>query len=361
MKKLIIFILSFVLLWACFDFQTAAADGQYLTVHYTDEGEALQDVRFHIYRLGDVNGNKIIPDSVFSFYSVDFDISTAEKQSSLAHTLSAYILRDDIIPLSSDTTDIYGNADFDSFGFESGAYIVMADKHRQSDCTYFCEPVIVVLPYGEEDRVTLNPKFVSVPDDTETISVSYRVLKSWLDENGEKRPVEIEVELLRDGEIYDTVVLDEENNWRYQWDNLSVFYHWTVTEKRVEGGYVVSLSQYGKILLLTNSVYESYGEKPDVPEETTTAPTQTTNLEEATKPGETTNPEETTKLGETTQPTKPTQTTKPGTTEPDDTEKEPQLPQTGSLRWPVPYLALIGVFLLIVGYAKYRKSEFADE
>lgn len=328
MKKWIIFILSFVLLTVCYNFETNAADGQYLTVNYTSEGEKLQGARFHIYRLGDVKGNEIIPDSVFSPYSVNYDISTAEKQISLALTLSAYILRDDIIPLSSDTTDINGIADFDSFSFQKGAYIVMADKHRQNDCTYFCEPSIVILPYGEDERVALNPKFVSVSDDTETISVSYKVLKSWLDENGEKRPVEIEVELLRDGEIYDTVVLDQENNWRYQWDNLSVFYHWTVTEKRVEGGYVVSLSQYEKTLVLTNSVYGSYGEKPTVPDEITTAPSETS---------------------------------KPGISVPDDTEKDPELPVTGLLRWPVPYLALIGVFLFIVGYAKYRKSEFADE
>ncbi len=327
MKKLIIFVLSFVFLSASYYFETNAADGQYLTINYTCAGEGLQGAEFYIYRLGDVNGNKIVPDSAFSSYSVDYDISTAEKQSSLALTLSAYILRDDIVPLSSDKTDISGIANFDSLSFNEGAYIVMADKHHQEDSTYFCEPSIVILPYGEEDRVTIKPKFVCVPDDTESVSVSYKVLKSWLDENGEKRPVEIEVELLRDGEIYDTVVLDEENNWRYQWDNLSVFYHWTVTEKRVEGGYVVSLSQYEKTLLLTNSSYKEYGE-PAVPDETTTAPTE------------------------------PTQ---PDTTVPDDTEKEPELPVTGVLRWPVPYLALLGAFLLIVGYAKYKKSEFADE
>ncbi len=345
MKKLIVCIICVVLMTAFCPFETVAADSQQLTVNYEGENEKLQGAQFYVYRLGDVSGNRIIPDSAFGAYSVDYDISTAEKQSSLAATISAYILRDDITPLSSDITDANGIADFDSFGFKKGAYIVMADKHRQNDCTYFCEPAVVVLPYGEDERVTLNPKYVFVPDDTETVSVSYKVLKSWVeDDGGARRPVEIEVELLRDGEIYDTVVLNEGNNWRYKWENLSVFYHWTVTEKYVVGGYVVSLSQYDKTLLLTNS---GQGE-----EETTDTDDTSTKPSETTKPGDTTSDETTTHHSV---------TTKPDTTVTDTPDEEPELPVTGLLRWPVPYLALAGAFLLIVGYAKYRKSELADE
>ena len=52
-------------------------------------------------------------------------------------------------------------------------------------------------------------------------------------------------------------------------------------------------------------------------------------------------------------------TTRPqGTTKPDDEDK---LPATGALRWPIPYLAGFGLLLIIIGYAKIRKSELADE
>ncbi len=358
MKKILAFILIFTVAFSVFAFGTEAVDGQKMAVFYRTESENLQGAVFHVYRIGDVSGTRVVPNSTFAPYSVDYDISTSEKRLSLAQTLSAYILRDDIVPLCSDTTDTNGVADFEGRVFEEGVYIVMADKHRQNDCTYFCTPSLVVLPYEEEESVVLNAKFESVPDDTKTISVSYKVVKSWVEvDGGVTRPVEIEVELLRDGEVYDTVILNEDNNWRYQWDGLSVFYHWTVTEKYVIGGYVVSLSQYDKTLFLTNSG-SGTGE-----EETTTSPEETTTettTEITSAPDDTTDVSDTTSQTPTTPTTSPTTetTTQPTTQKPDD---EPELPVTGTLRWPIPYLALAGVFFLIIGYAKYRKSELADE
>lgn len=44
----------------------------------------------------------------------------------------------------------------------------------------------------------------------------------------------------------------------------------------------------------------------------------------------------------TTPPTDPTEPTKPG---------EPQLPQTGQLNWPVPVLAVLGMLLVVAGFA----------
>lgn len=334
MKKILTCILIFSVCMCFFAFGTQAADGQKITVDYSTSEENLQGAVFHIYRLGDVSGTRIIPNDTFSAYRVNYDISDAEKMTSLALTLSAYILRDDIVPLYTDTSAENGVVDFDGMNFSEGAYIIMADKHRQNECTYFCEPLLVVLPYGDEDNIIIKPKYEAVPDDTETISVSYKVLKSWVEVEGKEKAVEIEVELLRDGEVYDTVTLSESNNWRYQWDGLSVFYHWTVTEKYVLGGYVVSLSQYDKTLLLTNSGYGP-GE-----EETTASPVETTSPENTTVDEDTTSQSE----------------TQPG----EDKDDEPELPVTGMLRWPVPYLALAGVFLFIVGYAKYRKSELKD-
>ncbi len=314
-----------------FSFTSFASNGQKITIEYISTDGPLQNAAFSVYRIGDVSGNKIIPNDVFDAYSVSFDISDAEKMSTLARTVSAYALRDDIVPDFTDTTDKNGIADFNGHIFEDGAYLYIGEKHFQNENIYFCEPVIVVLPYGDGESVVSKPKYEVVPEDTESISVAYRLLKAWNEDEENSRPPEIEVQLLRDGEIYDTVTLNKDNNWRHQWDNLSVRYHWTVTEKDVAHGYLVSLSQNEKTFLLVNSVTD---------EEDTTIPDEST-----TEPEDTTSPAETT--------TSPTETT----TKPD----EPELPQTGALRWPIPYLACAGVFLFIVGFATYRKSELSDE
>lgn len=331
MKKIICCIFTIIMLMSCFfSISSFAANGQKITIEYVSTDGPLDNVSFSIYRIGDVSGSKIIPNSIFDDYSVSFDISDSEKLTTLAKTVSAYALRDDITPDFTDITNENGVADFDGRVFDAGAYLYVAEKHFQYGNIYFCEPVIIVLPYGDEDSIVSKPKYEVVPEDGESISVAYRVLKGWKNDEENVRPPEIQVQLLRDGEIYDTVTLNIENNWRYQWDNLSSRYHWTVTEKDVAPGYLVSLSQNEKTLLLVNSV-------PD--EEDTTVPDEpTTDTESTTSPAQTTSPSET-------------------TTTPD----EPELPQTGALRWPIPYIACAGVFLFIVGYATYRKSETADE
>lgn len=321
MKKISAVVLACVFLLNFLCFGAFAVKGQSLEVICSDGGEYLQNVPFSVYYLGSVNDGEIVPDGKFSSYKVSFDVSGSEEMLNLGLTLSAYILRDNIEADYSDATDEEGVADFDREVMGEGAYLIMAEKHFQSGNYYFFEPAVVILPYGESEKLTVIPKFEKVPEDTGSIEVSYRVLKAWVEDEEGFRPVEIYVQLLCDGEIYDTVVLNSENNWKYQWDNLSSYCHWTVTEKTVEGDYTVSLSREEKAYLLTNS--GNIGE--DEPEETTKPDkSPDKNDEPATKP-------------------------------------EEELPVTGALRWPVPYLAMAGVLLFIIGFVRYRKSEAADE
>lgn len=324
MKKISAVLLAFIMCLWLFSFASFASQGQKLVISYIDGGEYLQGAEFSLYYLGSVKDGKITPDDSFTSYKVSFDVSDSEKLMSLGLTLSAYVLRDKVEADYMDITDEKGTADFDGAVLSEGAYLIMAEKHYQNSAYYFCEPTVVILPYGEAETLTVIPKFEKVPEDTESLYVSYRVLKAWIEDEKGYRPVEIQVELLRDGEIYDTVVLNSENNWKYQWDNLSPHYHWIVTEKTVFGDYVVSLSREEKAYLLTNN--GGIGDK-----ETTSPPTV-----------ETTSPD-----------TPDVPATKP--------EEEDEIPVTGALRWPVPYLALAGVLLFIIGYVKYRKSETGDE
>lgn len=336
MKKFACFILAAICIFSL-SLTAFGAEGQKVSIVYRTEKAPLADVQFSFYRIGNVSGDKIMPDNPFDSYSVSFDISDAEKKTSLAMTLSAYVLRDDIKPHYTDKTDKNGIADFDKKTFPDGAYLYVGEKHYQNGKTYFCEPAIVVLPSGDSATVTVKPKCEVVPDIDGDNGCSIKVIKAWLNDDKNKRPVRIEIELLKDGEIYDTVTLSEKNNWQYKWDKLSSEYHWTVTEKTVSKGYVVSLSKTENIFLLVN---KWFGE-----EDVTSPEEPTTSNDTPTSPGEVTtrSPETTTSSQNTTLP------------------KDPTLPQTGSLRWPIPYLAGAGVFLFIIGYAVYRKSDVANE
>ena len=73
--------------------------------------------------------------------------------------------------------------------------------------------------------------------------VSYSVAKIWNDANDKdgKRPDELQITLLRDGEKYRTAILDARNGWIYEWDDLpraseeAVEYVYSAVEAEVEG------------------------------------------------------------------------------------------------------------------------------
>ena len=130
------------------------------------------------------------------------------------------------------------------------------------------------------------------------------MLKVWDDEAGSDRPAEVVVQLLRDGEVYDTVTLNAENNWRYTWSDLDDSYTWTVVEEECKG-YTVSVERDGITFVVTN--------------------TRVTPLP-----------------------------TPPGPTDP----AKPSLPQTGQVWWPVPVLLMCGLLFIIIGLICRRRSDF---
>ncbi len=350
MKRICSFLAVFFLLAVTLcPFICYALPAQNIQVHFTDNATPLVGAEFYIYRIGTVSEGKIIPEAPFDGYKIDYDISTTEKMSATASTVFVYAVRDDVAPLYGDNTDEYGYADFHGVAFSEGAYLVTCLKHTQDGNLYFAEPVIVIVPYGNTDSITIKPKSekVEVPDASE--SESKRVLKSWIADTGSSRPVQIEVELLCDGEIYDTAILNKDNNWRYEWKNLPSGHRWLVTEKGVVGEYTVSITRTEDTILIVNK-------GAFVVEETTTEPEETTSPDSTTSPDETTSPGGTTITTATTTLDSTTTSQKPGGPSAGGNSEEPELPVTGMLVWPIPYLACLGIILFIIGFVKDKKE-----
>lgn len=106
------------------------------------------------------------------------------------------------------------------------------------------------------------------------------------------------MQLLRGGQVYDTVTLNSQNNWRHRWSDLDSRYRWTVTEKAVTD-YTVTVTQEGKTFVVTNTY----------------------------------------------------QTPTPGK------KTDTKLPQTGQLWWPVPVLLSVGLLLVLIGVLRRRRDD----
>ncbi len=80
----------------------------------------------------------------------------------------------------------------------------------------------------------------------------YRVDKIWEDAaDPSHRPEFIEADIYRDGELFQTVKLSEDNSWTYSWTSAEL-YTWSVIEKEVPEDYRVTITQNGNVFTITN-------------------------------------------------------------------------------------------------------------
>lgn len=320
-----------------------------LIISCKDNGAFLVGAEFNIYLVAAYNRNgKLTACGDFTKYNVI--ISDNIQSKNLASTLEGYVLRDKIVPNDSAAADKYGNAVFPTSGktLTPGMYLVTAERHTQNGYYYDFAPFVVIITGSSGDSaVKVNAKFDSEPVPPEPVTVTRKVLKVW-DDDGHKaeRPKSITVKLLKNGVVYDTVVLSAKNNWRYTWSGLSSGSRWTVVEDENDK-YTVDVTREGVTFVITNTYKEETPDKPKPPE--TNPPKKPTEPDEPNPPDK--NPPKETV------PTKP----EPPETTPEKNPVTPEkpavtLPQTGQLWWPVPVLIAVGLLFILVGMIRRRGS-----
>ena len=269
-----------------------------LTVTFRSGDTALADLPFSLYQVADMDVyGELTVTEAFSAFRIDIRGENDEAWRNLAATLEGYVAQSDIMPVDVGVTDETGCVTFPSPSvvLPRGLYFVPGFRYLQDGYLYEAESFLVLLPCVDEVSgewiydLDVQPKY-SQPEDLPMVR---KVIKVWDDEGSEeKRPAQVVVQLLRDGEVYDTVTLSAENDWRCTWVDLSGHYRWTVVEQ-VPQGYTVEITQEG-IAFIVKNTYKG---------------------------------------------------TTPST---------PNLPQTGQLWWPVPVLAAAGLFCLVLGLLRRR-------
>lgn len=285
-----------ILMGVCCVFQTVYARGLIdthretsLTLYFGQDGVGFSQVPFSVYAVAEVSPTgEYTLTGQFADYPVLLEDLDNSGWRALAQTLAAYAARDQLTPLAADETGADGRVSFS--GLSTGLYLITGQQYRQGAACYTPEPTIVALPGltdGEEwsYQAEISCKFDY--EETPSQTVSRKVQKVWADGMDQtSRPEEIRVQLLKNGQVADTVTLNQQNNWEYTWENLDGSARWQVVEAQVPDGYTVTVTQEGMVFILTN-----------------------------THPGKT-----------------------PST-----------LPQTGMLWWPVPALACLGLLLIAAG------------
>lgn len=258
-----------------------------------------ENVPFYLYYVASIDEyGELGVNSSFSDFNVNITGKNDEAWNELALTLAGYVDQEQMVPAASKKTDVNGEVTFPSL--DQGLYLICSEKVSSNGMIYQTSPSMVLLPSLDEINndwvydVNVNPKGEEI-EDTNT---SIKVQKVWKDSgNKNKRPSSIMVQLYKDGEIYDSITLSEENNWQHIWENCSTKSNYTLVEQKLDS-YTVQVSKEGITYLITNT-YKTV--TPSVPNK--------------------------------------------------------NIPFTGQLWWPVLILITLGLFFILIGLIRRRQNE----
>lgn len=386
-----------------------------LTIEYKIQDKPVSKIGFNLFRVADVSGDgEYTLSGDFKNYSVSLEnLNSNDKLTDLANTLETYAQRDKLSPVASGETNSSGILNFT--GQKTGLYLVTGNKHTLNGDVYTIQPFIVSMPSKNVDgtwnyAVIVEPKHSkegsstpggpsgggpgnpSDPNNPSTPSgsgggsggggggggsthTSKTVIKKWKDSNNkyEKRPTEIVVQLLKDGEVYKTAVLNEENGWTYTWSYLNRLSKWSIAEEVVPDGYTVSISQDGGTYTITNTYKDEKDDEPEiVPPVTDPTPSDYTpgntpfdensswsrdpSITPGIANGDGDGPDsaqlsnDPDKLGNPNAPNNPNNKSKANNI------LNKLLPQTGVLWWPAGLLFIVGLVIFIVGCRNRSKK-----
>ena len=246
-----------------------------LTISYRCDGIAFSDQSVKLYKIADVSADaQYTLESDFAASGLILNgIQTNGEWNVIRTTLETYILANNIDPMMTDVTDDSGVAGFD--GLKPGIYMLSSLRVEQDETAYYFDSTLVALPglntegiWQYDVSAAAKPE-VLPPTDPED-DISFKILKLWRgDEGRNDRPARIEVEIFRNGNSYETVVLSEQNLWSYSWTAKDDGATWKVAERNIPKGYTMTLDERGTTFVLTNTrIPDDPGTPPGNPPKT---------------------------------------------------------------------------------------------
>lgn len=200
----------------------------------------VSNVNFSLYQLATYdNENKLQIADEFEIYSEDIKNYDDSNISDLTKDLSSYITENNIESYAKKKN---GNELLMFENLNNGIYLVIGEALETDEGVYIPQPVLVTIPTiidGEEkDNIIIEPKC----DFRHWIDVSVEL--KWDDQNNPKRPKEIVIQLVKNGEVVDEATLNEENNWEHHWNHI-IEDDYEVVQKKVPNGYTGSITKDG--------------------------------------------------------------------------------------------------------------------
>lgn len=264
-------------------------------------------MEYSLYYIGSIKKGSIKPAKEFKSYSVDWTSKY------LAETLEAYVLRDQITPLD---TALVGEEETAVFSeLKDGSYLLIGKTVSINGVAYIPQAIQFSCPSSEDGNVTRNIEiYGKYTMELVSAETGLDIRKIWEDEDSSERPESITVDIMQDDMLYDSVTLNEHNNWRADMRGLPGGHKYTIAESQVPEDYYVYLDPSGEEQILVNTSMELADDKPGKTPDST-----------PDKPGS-------------------------------NSDSRRHLPKTGQLWWPVLMLISFGLFFILTSMILKRKK-----
>ena len=235
-----------------------------LTLSYGCAGAEVSGVAVKLYRIAEVSADfQYTLTQPFSASGLILNgIQTTGEWDVVRSTLETHILAYNLTPEFTAVTNEDGQVSFGAL--RTGMYLAIVSQNAN----YQFDSALIPLPGLGTDgiwqyQVSVNAKGEVLPPVDPDEEVELKVLKLWKgDENRKDRPKSVEVEILRNGSSYKTVILSDENHWAYTWSVKADGAKWTVVERNVPKGYTVTVEKRQSTFVLTNTWTPSVPDDP---------------------------------------------------------------------------------------------------
>ena len=239
-----------------------------LNVSYRCGGADFSGLSIKLYKIADVSADyQYTLDSAFEGSGLILNgVQTSGEWGVIRSTLETYIFINEIKPDFTVMTDDKGVAHFEDL--KPGLYLVASAQEDRYDTIYVFYSTLVSVPNlnengGWEYDVSVATKSQFIPPVEPDKDVEFKVVKLWKGEKEkDSRPKSVEVEIYRNGTIYQTVSLSENNNWTFAWLAAEDGSDWKVVERKVPEGYNMTIDERQNSFILTNTFV---GKGPDAP------------------------------------------------------------------------------------------------
>lgn len=250
---------------------------------------------FSLYQIAEYKNKEYRLTKDFQSYPIQINQSTSEDLRMLATTLLGYIDKDQLTPLKTGLLKKTNTLTWNQL--KPGLYLVRGENIVNDKKVCIINPMIIAIPSYHENQLNYDIDVYVKYEIEEKEDIKIEVKKIWKNDNETIRPKNIKVSLLKNNEVYDQILLNKDNNWKYSWNHLSNEYNWNVVEEVVDH-YQVLIDKEGYQFIIENSYLKQEENKPSN-----------------------------------------------------------KIPQTGQLWWPVPVVSTIGISFLIIGHLLKKKED----